>query len=403
MTLRRQRDRMTRSGEADAPCAVRPKLMVCVTEDWFALSHFKPLLRALVSIAREVVVVTRSSGRTNELAALGVRTIEFDYLRSSAHPAKVWQVAKELDHLVARERPDCVHLIALKPIVTAALVLRNRRGIAVGVHLTGLGLLSIATTPRDRLVRHIALTAVRRLVRRRAELAFRRKRRRSRDATGRGGVSPGHVTILGGAGVDPDHFAVASSPAGTVPTVAFVGRMIRSKGVHVLVDAARHLRARGIPVRIDLYGKIDSDNPDAFSRAEIDRWCDDGLVTWKGHVDDVRSVWRDPTSPSWPRSAAKACRARCSKQPPADRPLIVTDVPGCRQFVRDDIEGFVVPPGNAEALADAIARLVTDAALRERMGAAARARVLGGFTEAHVMAAVVDAYGQLLAGGPARA
>jgi glycosyltransferase involved in cell wall biosynthesis len=78
------------------------------------------------------------------------------------------------------------------------------------------------------------------------------------------------------------------------------------------------------------------------------------------------------------------------------RPLIVSDVPGCRHFVRHEREGLIVPAGDAAALAAAIERLVTDRVLARRLGANARARLLDGFTERHVAEAVIAAYRRLL-------
>ena len=78
------------------------------------------------------------------------------------------------------------------------------------------------------------------------------------------------------------------------------------------------------------------------------------------------------------------------------RPLIVSDVPGCRDFVRHEVEGLIVPPDDSAALADALARLASDADLARQLGAAARARVLDGFTEAHVEAALARLYRELL-------
>ena len=77
------------------------------------------------------------------------------------------------------------------------------------------------------------------------------------------------------------------------------------------------------------------------------------------------------------------------------RPLVVTDVPGCRHFVRDGVEGLVVPPNDVAALAEALHRLASDRELRERMGAAARRRLLEGFTEAHVKDVLRSAYRRL--------
>lgn len=370
--------------------------MLCITEDWFALSHFKPLIRALGLISRDLVVVTRSSGRTGEIEALGARVIEFDFLRSTANPVRVWRTARALRDIVGIEKPDCIHLVALKPIVTASMALAAKRRQPVAVHLTGLGLLSIASAPRGKIVRRIAIDAVRRLLRRPGSWLFVENEDDLAVIVDRAAAMAAHVTVLGGAGVDPDAFPAEPDPRNDRPVIAFVGRMIRSKGVDTLVTAARLAQSSGAEFRLDLYGKIDRDNPEAFAEDDIRAWQACGLIRWHGHVDDIRQVWSRSDifvmaplgGEGMPRAMLEA--ASC------ERPLIVTDVPGCRSFVRNGVEGFVVPPADPQALADAMRRLVGDPALRARMGKAARSRVLSGFTEAHVMADVTRAYETLL-------
>ncbi len=383
-------NRGVRAGGAanDAP----PKVMLCITEDWFALSHFKPLIRALAGITRELVVVTRSSGRVAEIEALGARVVELDYLRSTAHPLKVWQAARALRKIIGIEKPNCIHLVALKPIVTGAMALAVNRQPSVAIHLTGLGLLSIASTPREKVVRRIATAAVRTLLRRPRSWLFVENEDDLAVITKQAAAAADHVTVLGGAGVDPDVFSSQPPPANDPPTVAFVGRMIRSKGVDTLVEAARLAQSSGTSLRLELYGKIDHGNPEAFTEAEIRVWESNSLTRWHGHVDDVRQVWSRSDifvmaplgGEGMPRAMLEA--ASCG------RPLIVTDVPGCRTFVRNGVEGFVVPTADPQALADAIRQLATDPHLRARMGAAARERVLSAFTEAHVMTDVTRAY-----------
>ena len=376
------------------------KVVVCVTEDWFALSHFKPLIRALVAITREVVVVTRSSGRIDEIAALGARTIEFDFQRSSLNPLSQAVAVRKLTQLLRAERPDAVHLIALKPIVLGGLAARRAGVTHVGVHMTGLGLLAVQTSPKAAIVRRIALTVTGMLLRRpsthlfvenRDDLAYLR----------RAAADPGaRVTILGGAGVDPEHFVAQPRP-GTYdalgrPIAAYVGRMIMTKGVDIVMAAQGLLAARGVALGFELYGKIDADNPEAITREQIAAWERDGRARWFGHIEDVREVWkRADICVMAPRGGEGLPRALLEAAASA-RPLVVTDVPGCREFVRNGIEGFVVPPDNPAALADALETLLLDRRLRDRMGTAARQRVLDGFTEGHVMAAVQQAYRQML-------
>jgi glycosyltransferase involved in cell wall biosynthesis len=379
------------------PALVRvPKIALCVTEDWFVLSHFKPLIRALRTVADEVVIVTNDTGRLAEVADLGARVTAFDFDRKSTHPLAVMSTTRKLAALLAVERPSAVHLVALKPIILGILAAGAHGQIPLTLHLTGLGLLAVAPSVRAQIIRRLALGIIGRALRRPTTQLFIENADDLALVT-RLGADPGsRATILGGAGVDPTHFAALPLPATEPPRIAFAGRMIKSKGIDVLVEAARLLRTRGQQPVVHLYGQIDAANPEAFTRQTIAAWQAEGLVLWHGHANDVRGIWRDAAifvAPSlggegMPRTMLEA--AACA------RPLIVTDVPGCRHFVRDGIDGLVVPPGDAAALADALARLLAAPELRVTLAQAARARVLDGFTEAAVEAAVSAAYRQHL-------
>lgn len=371
------------------------KILVCITEDWFALSHFKPLLRTLASFSDEVVVACRSSGRMGEIEALGCRTIDFDFHRSSLKPLTQANVVRRLSTLMAVEKPDVVHAIAMQVLVVTAIATRAARVPHVVLHLTGLGFLGISEGTAARLIRPLALRELDRTLRRPGnwllaenpdDVAFLRE----------GGADAGdRLTILGGAGIDEHEYPAQPAPNNPVPVAAFVGRMIRSKGVDVLVEAQQLLARRDVPLAVALYGKTDDDNPGGVPRAEIEAWAHRGGVTWHGHVSDIRQVWASADIAVLPAITREGLPRAVLEAAASARPLIVTDVPGCRHVVRDGIDGIIVPPSDAPALALALERLASDPTLRERMGAAARERVLSGFTIAHVEAGIRDAYARL--------
>jgi glycosyltransferase involved in cell wall biosynthesis len=368
------------------------KVLLCITEDWFAVSHFKPLIRALVGLAREVVVVTRASGATGEITALGARVRDFDFHRSSLNIAREYATAMALRRVISEENPDVVHLIAMKPIVLGSFALRGQHVQPVVVHVTGLGLIGISSSPLRRLVRRQAFFAMARLVQHEhAHLLLENPG--DLDLLRAQGITPGdRWTILGGAGVDPEFFPELAPPDNKVPVAAHVGRMIYSKGVDTLLTAVKIVRDRGVDLSLDLNGKVDAGNPDALDPDELQSLTAKDVARWHGHVTDVRDIWRRSDifvlasrgGEGLPRALLEA--AACG------RPLVVTDVPGCRHFVRDGVEGLVVPPDDPAALAAALTRLATNRDLRLSMGAAARTRVLAGYTEAHLIATVQAVY-----------
>ncbi len=371
------------------------KIAICVTEDWFALSHFKPVIKLLVSEVHDVVVITRFSGRENELQHLGVRTINFDYGRASLAPTKELTSTRRLARMLRTEQPDIVHLIAMKPIVIGSLAARLARVPATIIHMTGLGHLAISETLKARAARLIAFKIIASQLSRQPswllaenpdDLSFMQSH----------GVRPNtRTTILGGAGVDADMFCPTPQPMNEPPIAACVGRMIRSKGLDVLIAAHHILSQQGTPIAIDLYGRLDDGNPEGLSKSQIEEWTQRQCVNWHGHVENVQAIWQKAdiavlsarSREGMPRALLEA--ASCA------RPLVVSDVPGCRHFVRHEVEGLIVPPEDPDALAAALKRLVIDPQLRAKLGTAARQRVLDRFTIEHVVQALKTVYDQL--------
>lgn len=372
------------------------KIMVLITEDWLALSRFRPLIDVLKDVASEVVVVTRSSGRVDEIEALGARVIDFDYRRSSSNLLREAASAWELARILEAESPDVVHMVAMKPVLLGGLALKLVPLRHIVVHMTDLGLLGSASGIVLRLYRAAALRLISSMLRKpfsfllvenSDDLALLRMQ----------GADPGaRFAILGGAGVDPEAFAALPPPSNPVPIAAFVDRIIPPKGIDVLMRAFDLLKERGERLELELYGEADDQNPEALPVHVLKQWCASSNARWLGPFADVREVWRRAEIFVLPARTGEGMSRALLEAAACARPLVVTNVPGSRHFVRDGVEGFVVAPEDAAALADALQRLARDPALRQRMGEAARLRLLHGFTEAHVKQSLHEAYLSLL-------
>jgi glycosyltransferase involved in cell wall biosynthesis len=160
--------------------------------------------------------------------------------------------------------------------------------------------------------------------------------------------------------------------------------MLKSKGILVLAEAMRLLAARSSPLRLRLAGSRDDESADSLSQAELDSITALPNVEYLGRISDMKGFWQAAhigvlasiTGEGLPVSLLEA--ASCG------RPVVATDVPGCREIAIEGQNGFLVPPSNAMALAAALEKLGSDAMLRQTMGAASRALV-----EAHLSAVEV--------------
>lgn len=370
------------------------RILVLITEDWFTLSHFKPLLAELRTLAREVVVATRSSGRLGEIEALGVRPVAFDMQRGSFKPWKLSAVRRRLASLIDAERPQIIHAISLQPMLLTSLAAQaaEHKPSAIVLHVTGLGYVAASRSAKAWLTRNLIFRIIRHATHKARVWLLAENPDDLATAIGYSLGCAERSTIVPGAGVDPTEFAALPPPRRDVPRAAYVGRLIRSKGVDVLVAAHKLLQERGVKLELELCGAPDDHNPDAVTRGELAEWQRRPGLRCRGHVSDVRSVWREADIAVVPTLGGEGIPRALLEAASCARPVIASNVSGCNHFLRDGVEGELVPPGDVGRLADALERLAKAPELRARMGAAARERVLAGFTTAKVRKDIRDTY-----------
>lgn len=385
------------------PAARRCKILVLVTEDWFAASHFIPTIEALCATGADVAIATRISTKRAQLEAAGARVIPFDFSRGPVAPLRDARVAWRLRDLIRQERPDAIHAISLKPIALVAGIRPTLPSHVLGIHLTGVGFAGTARSSRIGLFYRAVLRMVVLELRREKTHLFVENPDDPAQLAERGHFPDDRVTILGGAGVNPHAFGHTPLPLQDPMRAGFVGRMVWTKGVDLLIEAHEKLAKDGIPLCVDLCGTPDPENPRAISEATLTEWDARSGVSWKGRIEDIAGFWKSADICVVPSRGGEGLPRALLEAAACGRPIITTDVPGCRYFVRNGIEGLIVPPDDADALAAALAQLINDPELAQRMGNAARQRVLSGFTESHVRAAIQTTYERLLGLSPATA
>ena len=373
----------------------RPRLLFVITEDWYFWSHRLDLARAARDAGFEVLIATRVRAHGERIAREGFGLLPIRMSRRSRHPLRELATVMELAGLYRRERPDIVHHVAMKPILYGSVAARLASVPAVVNAFAGLGYVFIAESRWAGFVRFLFGKALRwtlalpcaRVVVQNAEDG----ERLVRD----GIVQPGRVVVICGSGIDTALFAPSSEPAGE-PFVVLASRMLWDKGVREFVEAAGLMKAQGVRAKCVLVGMVDEENPAKIPEHQLQAWQAEGNIEWWGHRDDMRQVLsaaRVVVLPSYREGLPKVLleAAACAK------PIVATDVPGCREVVRNGDNGILVPPKNAQALAQAIATLLQDPALCERMGRRGRDLVVKEFSVERIAGETVGLYRELLA------
>jgi glycosyltransferase involved in cell wall biosynthesis len=391
-------------GVADPAFAAAPpftrlvrKIVLLAADDVFLLSSCRSTIAVLREVAREVVVVTQSTGRMDEVEALGVRVIAFNWPALSRNLAQETLAAWRLARILEDDAPDAVHLFGFRPVALGALAAKLISPRHFVMHVPDLELLEAESGASARLYRKVALKLVAALAAK--PMSFLLVENADDLTTLRTwGIVPGpRLAVLCGGGIDLDNYPILPPPVSEIPVAAYVGEFTRQSGLDLLLRAFDSLWSKGVQLRLELHGEQPNDRADAA----FERWRLHPGISIHPAPADVRELWRRAdilVLPSLRRGLPRALleAAACA------RPLIVCDVPGGSRFVRNDVEGYLVPEGDAPALARALEQLARDSELRARMGKAARLRVLQGFTEAHVGETLRNAYRALLCADHAR-
>jgi glycosyltransferase involved in cell wall biosynthesis len=202
--------------------------------------------------------------------------------------------------------------------------------------------------------------------------------------------------VTPGCGVDVESFRPSAEPSGP-PLVILPARLLFYKGVGEFVQAARLLKARGVQARFALVGEGDTGNPACVPSDLLQQWQKEGVVELFGWHDDMAQVLAQSHVVCLPSHGGEGVPRSLLEAAASGKPIVTTDVSGCRDAVRDGDNGFLVPPRQAAPLADAIERLVGDAGLRRVMGESGRARALEEFSVDIVAAQTLQVYEELFA------
>ena len=374
----------------------RPRLLFLITEDWYFWSHRLDLARASAQAGFDVSIASRVTAHGERIQHEGFQLLPISLFRRGRNPFVELAAVLELVRLYRRERPAIVHHVALKPILYGSLAAWIS-GVPVVVNaFAGLGYAFTDETRRKSIAHRFLCRALTTLLQlSKAIVIFQNKDDRELLLK-EGVVEIQQTRIIPGSGVDTKRFDVHPS-AEECPIVMLASRMLWDKGIGEFVEASRRLKQNGLAARYVLVGRCDEHNPAAIEPTQLRQWVEEGVVEWWEHRDEMSSTLASATIvvlPSYREGLPKVLleAAACGK------PLIATDVPGCREIVTHGVNGLLVAARDSAALAVAIDTLLRDSSRRAAMGVAGREVVTRMFSVEKIAGQFVDLYRELLAG-----
>lgn len=369
------------------------KLVFLVTELGYFCSHRLNLALAAKQAGFEVTVVTNCNQRPN-LSHLEDQLKEFElyhlpFHRSRLNPLRelktLWQLWKAYRHI----RPDIVHQVALKPVLYGTLCARLLRIPRIVNALGGMGYLFTHRSVKSTVIKPLMALAFRILLNHRRCALILQNPDDVDLMTPL--VGRDKIQLIRGSGVDLEAFHPTEEPPSPPVKAVMVSRLLWSKGIGELVEAARLLKREGVSLQIQVAGDLDPQNPASISPAILTAWKEENLVIWLGGRADIAALYNQAhiaVLPSYreglPKSLLEA--AACGK------PIVTTDVPGCREVVVSGENGLLIPPRNAIALAKALKTLAEYSELRVRMGKLSRRKAEQEFDEKKIIAQTMAVY-----------
>ncbi len=371
------------------------KILLVANTDWYLYNFRRSLARFLTSEGFEVGLVSPPGNYAKLLQEAGFRWMGWEVGRQTLSPAGEISSLLRLARIYRQELPDLVHHHTIKCVLYGSLAARLTK-IPVRINsITGRGYVFVSS---DRKAAFLRL-----LVKPFYKLAFGDKAggaaifENAADLAyfvDHGLVASNNTFLIEGVGVDADEFVPTPEPEGPV-VVLLAARMLWDKGVGALIEAMRILRQQGVTpdrLRAVLVGEPDPGNPTSIDQATLKGWHDQGIADWWGWRADMKAVYAACHIVTLPTTYGEGVPTTLLEAAACGKPIVATDIPGCREIIRHGDNGLLIPPGNHQALAEALLTLVEQPAQRGRMGQAGRQIVLQRFTNRSVNVATLDVY-----------
>lgn len=360
--------------------------MMTVNAAWNIWNFRRSLVAALFDDGHRITVLAPADGSETRLQEIGCRFIPLPMDPGGLNPVRDLGLLRRIHKVFAGERPDAVFGFTIKNNLYGAITAK-RLGIPFIPNVTGLGTAFLSGGVLQTVAETLYRAAFRSL-----PVVFFQNDDDAELFVQRRLVRTDQVRVLPGSGIDLEHFAPAGyPPPEQPPTFLMIARLLRDKGVLEFVEAAKIVRARHPDARFQLVGATNTDNRTAISLAEVRGWGNSHGIEHLGAVSDVRPNIANAHCVVLPSYREGAPRTLIEAAAMA-RPLIATDVPGCRAVVDPEGSGLLCAPRDANDLAEACLRFLSlPREAQVEMGLASRRKMEREYDQQIVIDAYRDA------------
>ncbi len=367
-----------------------------VNVDWFFLSHRLPVFTEAIKQNYEVHIATTITDKLSILQNSGLIVHPLKIHRSRGGLFSVFYEFLQMLSVIRTISPDIVHLVTIKPVLLGGIAARLAGVSAVVSAVSGLGFVFVSDGVIASFRRKVVSFFYRYAFNHKNQRIIFQNKDDLSELTKLTGISPKKITLIPGSGVDLSLFKCSQKEDG-LPIVMLASRLLLFKGVREFVDAAKLVNKDSKKARFVLVGTPDLLNPATIKNEQIDQWERDKIIENWGYREDMQNVLAMAAIvvlPSYggeglPKVLMEASASGCA--------VVTTDVPGCRDAIKNGLTGLLVPPRNVKCLSDAISILIDDTARRKAMGIYGRERAEKLFDVRQVISTHIGIYKELAA------
>lgn len=373
----------------------KPKFLLVVNDMAWFWSHRLPLAKAILAEGYDLHLATNGAEGNREISALGIKGHDLPEHTGGFNPAAQAKIAFAIYRTLHSVRPDIVHAITLRHAFYTGICARILKTPRAVFTIAGVGMLFSKDDPKMQAIRAVIVPLFKFAFGGKGRAAIFQNPDDARALVKCGAIEKERATVIKGSGVDPVQFPFVSLPRDEKPIVLFCSRLLKAKGIGEFVHAARILRSKNIKARFQVAGDIYEGNPGSATRDDVKHWAEEGSIEWLGQRKDMPALMAASTIVTLPSYYGEGVPKVLLEAAATGRPIVTTDMPGCRECVDEGGNGYLVEARNAWALADALEKLLADPLMCERMGKAGRAKVEAGFTVDIVNAKTLQLYQKL--------
>ncbi len=366
------------------------KIIILANASWNIHNYRLTLIKALREAGHEVVLFSPRDEFTQQLVEQGFRWEDLTLSRRGINPFAEISSMYQIYKFYKRERPDIVHHFTPKAVIYGSIAAHFVRVNKIVNTITGLGYVFSGQSPGKKIMQFI-VRILYRLALSNTKVLFQNTED-IQNLVRHDGDKNENYFILGGSGVNLSKFTPSAEREGK-PVVLLAARLMEEKGVNYFVDAARMLKQQGLDARFVLVGGPDENRRDTITAKKLRQWVSEGLIEWWGWRNDMEQVYPQAHIVCLPTYYGEGVPKSLIEAAACARPIVATDIPGCRKVVRDGENGFLVPTRNALSLAGAIKKLLNDKGLRKKMGVISRDIAEKEFSAKQNIAQQFSAYG----------